>query len=118
MKESDSKFDNQDKCFQSESPSNIHALCCKCHSQGAKCTNCRCKKSGNHCTNCLPMLNSKCCNQGSAISNKIKADISTSFPTQTTQSNEFIPQQQTLSEPLLFADQKMIKAFGVTLTNS
>ena len=64
------------------------------------------------------MLNSKCCNQGSAISNKFKPDVSTSFPTQTTHSNEFVPQQQTLSETLSFADQKMIAAFGVTLTNS
>ena len=121
MKESDSKFDTnyaQDKYFRTETLSRIDALCCKCHSQGAKCTNCRCKKSGNNCTNCLPMLNSKCCNQGSAISNKFKPDISTSFPIQTTQSTAFVPQQQTLSEPLSFADQKMIEAFGVTLTNS
>ena len=52
------------------------------------------------------------------ISNKFKPDVSASFPTQTTQSKEFVPQQQTLSEPLSFADQKMIEAFGVTLTDS
>ena len=53
MIESDSKFDKnyaQNKNFQTKYFSSVHAVCCKCHSQRAKCTNCRCKKSGNHCT--------------------------------------------------------------------
>ena len=88
----------------SDLPSNTEGLCCKCHSQGAKCTNCRCKKSGKHCTNCLPLVNGRCCNISPKISNGSSLV------------SEVRPVSHAL--PMSFVDEKMMLAFGLTLTNS
>jgi len=91
-----------------KSSSKPQLFCCKCHSQGAKCSNCRCKRNGMQCMNCLPMINGKCCNSSLTSSDNTfsvlkKCSVST----------------DTISEkPMSMIDHKMIQAFGVPLLNS
>ena len=68
-------------CFYSSEPKNLEVFCCKCHAQGAKCTNCRCKKSGIQCTNCIPMQNGNCSNKATLMQPKFKNDECVDLPT-------------------------------------